>query len=128
MERNKQDRKLSSEDIAKRKQIRRRRQLQLRRRRSFLVLMLIGVVGFSIISFASNKTKPTISSHEKFLSSYNQVRVTIQKGDTSWNIQNRLTPDEDVREILFNLIKLNGRDNMGNIKPGETVIFLEPKN
>jgi len=57
---------------------------------------------------------------------FEKVKVTVSKGDTSWTIQSSLTPNYDTRQVLYLTGKLNGK-SMGNIKAGETLIFLKER-
>lgn len=57
---------------------------------------------------------------------YDMVSVTVAPGETAWDIQKRLTPNEDVRELLYYGGKVNEK-SMGDIKAGESLIFLKTK-
>ena len=54
---------------------------------------------------------------------YEEIVITIMKGDRAWNIQSRLTPNEDVREVLYYVELINGK-SVSNIQPGEEIVFL----
>jgi hypothetical protein len=61
-----------------------------------------------------------------FLSDYEKEEVIISAGDRAWNIQKRLAPNSDIRKILYAVKKIN-KKSIGNIKPGEKLIFLKEK-
>lgn len=126
MEKNSNVQNLSREERTK-KRLRRERQLKMRRRRAFFSLVLMGIICFGIISFASTCNIGSNRELDKILEKYKPVTVYILKGDTSWSIQRRLTPNEDVRKLLYYLEDINGR-SMGDIRPGEVLIFFEPIN
>lgn len=91
-----------------------------------LILLLISCT----ISIPVQKNK-TIGSgfnskDQEFLKEYEKVKITIKNGQTSWNIQQELTPNSDVRKVLYYCEKINGK-SMGNIKEGETLVFLKEK-
>lgn len=54
---------------------------------------------------------------------YEEVVIIIMEGDRAWNIQSRLTPNEDVREVLYYVELINGK-SVSNIQPGEEIVFL----
>lgn len=54
---------------------------------------------------------------------YEQIVITIMPGDRAWTIQKRLTPNENVDEVLYYVNQINGK-SVANIKPGEEIVFL----
>lgn len=54
---------------------------------------------------------------------YEQIVITIMPGDRAWTIQKRLTPNENINEILYYVNQLNGK-SVAHIKPGEEIVFL----
>lgn len=93
-----------------------RKQRQLR----FLTILL--VLGAVILNNLPKSTKTATA----FLDNYEQVAVTIKSGDRAWNIQSELTPGIDVRNVLYHVNLINDK-SIGNIKPGEQIIFLKVK-
>ena len=128
MERNTNVRTLNNEERnARLQRLKKERQRRMRRRRAFFSLILIGIISFGIISFASNLVKESNNRLDKILEDYKTVEVYVKKGDTSWSIQSELTPNEDIRELLHYLKVINNK-SMGDIRPGEVLIFFEPIN
>lgn len=94
-----------------------------------LTLLMVGL--FSIISFANgldieNRFKTShIESMKKDIAQYEEVKVFIWEGQTAWDIQAELTPNKDVRNMLELVSHLNNIDNIGDIKAGQTLVFLK---
>ena len=51
----------------------------------------------------------------------------INAGDTIWDVaSNVATPNEDVRELVYNIIEMNKIDNPASLQEGQTIyIFLK---
>lgn len=94
-------------------------QIVNKKRFAAFLLIIIFILVLTFIRFVSFDKKD-------FLSSFKEVEVRISKGDTSWGIQEKITPNKDIRKILYYAEKINGK-NMGDIKPGELIIFLKEK-
>lgn len=63
----------------------------------------------------------------KTLGEYELVEITIKAGDSTWAIQEKLTPDVYVGTLLPKLQELNKGKFLHPIYPGETRIFLKEK-
>jgi len=98
---------------------------------SFIIALgfIYGTVTF--ISQVVQKYPEWIEKHHEQLvdNQYEKIKVTIQEGDTAWKIQQQLTPHEDVRIPLdlAKSLKENKDIDWGNLKPGQTVVFLKEK-
>lgn len=55
-----------------------------------------------------------------------EVTVTVKAGQTVWEIQSELTPDENMREMIHHIGEINDR-RIDEVKPGEELIFLQSK-
>jgi len=108
----------------------------MKKARAILILigliLLVSQVFISIGNFISNHIAVTQSSEEVNVSykeelsvpdKYEEIVITIMEGDRAWNIQSRLTPNEDVREALYYVEIINGK-SVSNIQPGEEIVFL----
>lgn len=121
------ERQAKAERIAKRKRV-----IFVRR---LVAVSLLLMAMFTTVSFANNiyeSGKEKFTTHvteetAKEIKKYEQVEVTINRGETAWDIQSKLTPDKDVRDMLFLVEKINNRFTMENIRSGETIIFLTEK-
>lgn len=104
------------------------------------LILLVSQVFISIGNFISNyiavaqnpeevsvpyKEEVSVPDKEKLSvpDKYEEIVITIMKGDRAWNIQSRLTPNEDVREVLYYVELINGK-SVSNIQPGEEIVFL----
>lgn len=69
--------------------------------------------------------------HDKWINKkYEKIEIIIQQGDTAWEIQQELTPHERDLRIPLDLakkLKENKNVDWGNLKPGQTVVFLKEK-
>lgn len=107
-------------DKAKR-QARRRAMARRRAVASMLGVLTLCFIVVMTVKFVSANVEDVDMSD--VLENYDQIEVTICSGDRAWNIQSELTPDEDIREMLYYASILNDK-KMGSIMPGETLIFL----
>lgn len=96
-------------------------------------MMIKKVIIFSIAIFmcltaSVNLTK--VFAHageakiEKQLATYQKVTVVVEKGDTLWSLQQKLTPNDDISQILF-LAEKNAGHKLTNIHPGDEVVLLK---
>lgn len=123
-----QEKVASEKEQEKMVRIKRERVIFIRR----LVALTILMVGlFSIVSFAKGldieeKFKTNhVESLENDIAQYEKVEVFIWEGKTAWDIQAELTPNKDVRDMLELVSHLNKIDNIGDIKAGQTLLFLK---
>lgn len=84
---------------------------------SFLTLMIIACM----IVKSNNKGPEVIPE------GYEQVSVYIKEGDRAWNIQSKLTPNENTSKMLY-YAEIANNKKMGNIKAGEEVQFIVKSN
>lgn len=93
------------------------------------VLIIIGILllannVIATLNTAKNGFLQNVNQAEMIIpDKYEQIVITIMPGDRAWIIQERLTPNEDVREVLYYVDKINGK-SVANIKPGEKIVFL----
>lgn len=103
-----------------------------------VALTLVLVIGFAygIINMAKDAqvavSKWYEAEFESFMENriaqYEQVEVRVQPGETAWEIQRRLTPNsKSVENELVLASRLNEKGDWGNIKAGESYIFLKDK-
>lgn len=100
----------------------------MKKARAILILvglvLLVSQIFMSIGNSISNHIAVTQSPEEVSVpDKYEEVVITIMEGDRAWNIQSRLTPNEDVREVLYYVELINGK-SVSNIQPGEEIVFL----
>ena len=91
-----------------------------------MLLALTATTAFAEKIFVEAAASAEISKEEAYVNSFERVNVVIGRGDTAWSIQEKLTPNEDARKVLYHLEKINGK-NMSCIVVGETLIFLKAK-
>lgn len=102
--------------------MRKRRRARRKAMRNILGMSMLCLMIIITVKFVSANVGGELSMSD-ILENYEQVEVTICPGDRAWNIQSELTPNEDIREMLHYASILNNK-KMGNIMPGETLIFL----
>lgn len=96
---------------------------------SFIFFLLTSMAAEAVKNFAhqAREIKGLTAKEIQYIeNNFEKVKVTVSKGDTSWTIQSSLAPNYDTRQVLYLTGKLNGK-NMGNIKIGETLIFLKER-
>lgn len=69
---------------------------------------------------------PIKKNNDNFLDNFDEVVVVIKPGDRAWNIQSSLTPNKDVRELLY-YVSTNNDKNIGELIPGEEITFYKNK-
>ena len=47
--------------------------------------------------------------------------VTVQPGETMWNIAARVAPATDPRETIEQIVRLNGLDSAGDLQIGQSI-------
>lgn len=85
-----------------------------------MVILILGIITISLISF-NNKSfsKGEIKTKTIYVSS----------GDTLWNIateeqeNNSYYEDEDIRDIIYEIKKLNNLDNNSNLIAGQKLVI-----
>ncbi|BBW98959.1 hypothetical protein [Geobacillus subterraneus] len=66
-------------------------------------------------------------TNEERLKDYDVVKVVVKEGETAWQIQKQLTPQErDLRDALHLSQTLNSK-SLGTIKAGDVVYFVAEK-
>jgi hypothetical protein len=64
---------------------------------------------------------------QKTFKDFIQVPITIKKGDTVWDIQESLTPEQNINTMLSYLKEINKGQKLHPVYPGEKRIFLKEK-
>lgn len=116
-----------------------RRTVKIRWKRLFLSLTIVTVLIYGAVHLVSDVFQAVFQVAKNFvqeqqekgfqrsLQKYEQVEVIIDDGDTAWEIQKELTPNEDVRIPLYLAEKLNPGVKMGELHPGQKIIMLKSK-
>lgn len=94
------------------------------RQRNMVRLMVL-IIALLIVLFSVYKGFAYAYSATLTPPEYEEVQVQVEYGDTAWEIQEALIPNEDVRRALYYASKANGKPNMSNIFAGETLIFYK---
>jgi cell division protein YceG involved in septum cleavage len=97
-----------------------RKYIKFLRRITVVSFALVGL--FSMVSFAKG-----INTIDKKIEKFEKVEVEIHYGQTAWEIQKKLTPHEDVRDVMDLVRYINKKENLGDLKPGDKIIFLKEK-
>lgn len=51
-----------------------------------------------------------------------RIEITVGVGDSLWSIAKKIAPNHDTDEVIWYLMRLNGRENKV-VRPGEQLIF-----
>lgn len=101
---------------------------RLRKRRAAMALIafvLIGVLVANMFnSVNASKPVPEVDNHVIDESPSNEIEIVMKSGDTAWDVQERLTPEADIENLIKELNEINGKD-VSNIKAGESVKFIQ---
>lgn len=92
----------------------------------FLFFVLVCICLFTVVGLAMEEPKSSEEVIQEALEKFEKVEVVVKQGDTAWTLQENLTPEEDVRYMLYLVEILNGKC-LGDIMPGEKLIFLKNK-
>lgn len=118
------DLSLITRDIERMKK--KRRTKKIIRRLLFLAVVVAIAIAISskAVSFTKKNTK-ALSQNElqSDLKKYQKVKVVVQKGDTLWDLQERLTPNGDIEKLLCLDKEILGCS--ANLQPGDTVTLLK---
>lgn len=81
---------------------------------TIIILMFISVTGTALgANNSESLTKPVYTE------------ITIQSGDTLWNLAKEFGPDdEDVREVVYDICRINDI-SADSIYPGQTIMIPE---
>jgi cell division protein YceG involved in septum cleavage len=100
-----------------------RQRMKFIRRIIALSFAMVGL--FTMFSFAKGLVDNQYL--EKRIDKFEKVKVEVPYGETAWNIQKKLTPNEDTRDMLDLVRYINKRETLGDLKSGEVIIFLKEK-
>lgn len=84
----------------------------MKRKKLFLIATICIVSSFTIISI---KNRTYANKEEKIF-----IKYTVQEGDTLWRISERFNPNEDPREVIYQIRRINGITPM--IYPGQEIL------
>lgn len=112
-----------------------KRTVKIRWKRLFLSLTILTVLMYGVVHLVSDVFQVAKNfvqeqqekSFQRSLKKYEQVEIIVDEGDTAWEIQKRLTPNDDVRIPLYLAEKLNPGVKMGELHPGQKIIMLKSK-
>ena len=88
-----------------------------------VAIVLIVLISSKIMSLAKT-AEQGLEDMEKI---YDFEEVVIMEGDSAWQTQRELTPNADIRELLYYLEIVNDKDSMGNLSVGEKLFFFVEK-
>lgn len=106
-----------------------KRQKAKRKRKKMITKVVLSLMIFSAcIGIGTKMTKVFVHAGEakveKQLASYEKVEVFVNKGDTLWSLQEELTPNADIREMLY-LAEKNAGHNISEVKAGDVVTLFK---
>ena len=76
----------------------------------FLAILLISFISFTLFS--------TFKAYSKDIPQFDYI--TVHKGDTLWSIASNYSADKDIREVIYNISKINNI-NDAVIYPGDII-------
>lgn len=96
---------------------------KVRRNISFSVMGIIFMI--LLISGIKSINNYQQAHLEEKLNSFNYVKVYVKKGDTAYELQSKLAPNKDVRELLYYASYMNDDVNFSNIQAGEFITLIK---
>ena len=83
-------------------------------RRGRVVVVLVAVIaafaGFTMLS------DPAVSTAEKHHSTAEQI--IVEPGQSLWDIATEIAPGEDPRDVIYEIVDMNGLESSGSIQAG----------
>lgn len=76
-----------------------------------LIWMLMAIAVIMMINRPADVTPPAVTT-----------TVTVQSGDTLWDLTDGLAPEVDRRVVIGQIIELNGLRSAGDIHPGDVLL------
>jgi hypothetical protein len=106
-----------------------KRKKAIKKRKKMVTKVVLSLMIFSLCIGVGAKLTKVIAHAgevkvEKQLTNYEKVEVVINKGDTLWSLQEKLTPNADIREMLY-LAEKNAGHNFTNVKAGDVVTLFK---
>lgn len=90
-----------------------------------VIILLLGVIlttgSFKLFKIAYKHSQQKVT---KQLATYKKIKVVVGKGETVWELQEKLTPNEDIREMLDLATKYNNK-SLGVVCEGEVITLLK---
>ncbi|MFF2052237.1 LysM peptidoglycan-binding domain-containing protein [Leifsonia sp. NPDC058194] len=94
-----------------------RTRLRLTRRgRAVLTALLALPLVIGAVVFALNGGGAVATSEQTHVSFQH---VTVESGDSLWAVAERIAPSADPRDVIADLVQLNGLDGSGVVSPGQ---------
>lgn len=94
-----------------------RTRLRLTRRgRAVLTALLALPLVIGAVVFALNGGGAVATSEQTHVSFQH---VTVESGDSLWAVAERIAPSADPRDVIADLVQLNGLDSSGVVSPGQ---------
>ena len=81
-------------------------------------LILLSVLLISLAGFLNSPAKAADSASE--LSLTPTVSVTVQPGQSLWEIAGTVSPERDTRDVVADIVQLNNLDG-GRVMPGQQI-------
>jgi LysM repeat protein len=94
-----------------------RTRLRLTRRgRAVLTALVALPLVIGALAFALNGGGAVATSEQAHVAFQH---VTVQSGDSLWSVAERIAPSADPRDVIADLVQLNGLDDSGVVTPGQ---------
>lgn len=96
---------------------------KVRRNISISVMIIMAIC--LLIGGAKVLTNYREANLQSKLNSFEYVDVYVEKGQTAYELQEELTPNKDVRELLFYASYKNEGRSLGDIQAGEIITLIK---
>lgn len=95
-------------------------------KRSIGLWSIWGVLISIVIVFSINNAIDVMNGNVEIPKDYEPIEIFIEEGDVAWDIQRKLTPNENIEKMLYYAEIENGK-KMSTIEDGETLVFFRTK-
>ncbi|HEV8528717.1 MAG TPA: LysM peptidoglycan-binding domain-containing protein [Actinomycetes bacterium] len=96
-----------------------RKGAHLTRRGQLVLIALLAVVALAVAGLLMSRTGGTATERPEPVG---QRSIVVQPGQTLWSIAKDVAPDRDIREVIYEIRRINGLDN-AMVRSGQTLVL-----
>jgi len=93
--------------------------LRLTRRGQLVLVALAAVVALAVAGFLMSRTGGAATQRPEPVG---QRSIVVQPGQTLWSIAKDVAPDRDIRQVIYEIRRINGLDS-AMVRSGQTIVL-----